>query len=93
MLQSALFSNFHYIVIVILSHIDCLITPFVFVAMTMATTKNVEAERQLSKQAHQFMLQHEVSLHAEQPQGLGNCKKDCIKCNVTEVSINCFCVC
>lgn len=58
----------------------------------MATTKNVEAGRQLPK-AHQFMLQHEASLHAELPQGLNNCKKECIKCNVTEVSINCFCVC
>lgn len=64
-----------------------------FVAMTTATTQNVEAENQLPKEAHQFMLQHETSQHAEQPQGLRNCKKKCIKCNVTEVSINCFCVC
>ncbi|CAH8337088.1 unnamed protein product, partial [Eruca vesicaria subsp. sativa] len=50
-------------------------------AMTMATTKNVQANRQLPKEAHQFMLQHEVSLHAQQPQGLDNCKKECTKCN------------
>lgn len=59
----------------------------------MATSKNIEAERQLPKETHQFMLQHKTSLHAEQPQGLGNCKKQCIKCNVTEFMIKCFCLC